>query len=49
LLRRHTVVLSGVLVITLVVLAFHTGLDLVTQGVPADSFAGRLISATGLR
>ena len=41
--------LVGVLAITLVVLAFRTGLDLVTRGVPADSFAGRLITETGLR
>jgi hypothetical protein len=41
--------LVGVLAITLVVLAFHTGLDLVTRGIPSDSFAGRLISQTGLR
>lgn len=41
--------LVGVLAITLVVLAFHTGLDLVTRGVPAGSFAGRLITQTGLR
>jgi hypothetical protein len=40
--------LVGVLGITLVVLAFHTGLDLVTRGIPADSFAGRLIAQTGL-
>lgn len=39
----------GVLAITLVVLAFHTGLDLMTQGIPADSFAGRLMAETGLR
>lgn len=41
--------LIGVLAITLVVLAFHTGLDLVTRGIPADTFAGRLIAQTGLR
>jgi hypothetical protein len=40
--------LIGVLAITLVVLAFHTGLDLVTRGIPADSFAGRLMAQTGL-
>jgi hypothetical protein len=40
--------LVGVLGITLVVLAFHTGLDLVTRGIPADSFAGRLLAQTGL-
>jgi len=39
----------GVLAVTLVVLAFHTGLDLVTKGIPADTFAGRLLSETGLR
>ena len=37
------------LAIALVVLAFHTGLDLVTRGIPADSFAGRLVAQTGLR
>jgi phage-related minor tail protein len=41
--------LVGVLAVTLVVLAFHTGLDLVTKGIPADTFAGRLLSDTGLR
>lgn len=40
--------LVGVVAITLVVLAFHTGLDLVTRGIPADSFAGRLVAQTGL-
>ena len=38
----------GGVAIALVVLAFHTGLDLVTRGVPADSFAGRLMTQTGL-
>jgi hypothetical protein len=41
--------LVGALAITLVVLAFHTGLDLVTRGIPADSFAGRLVAQVGLR
>jgi O-antigen/teichoic acid export membrane protein len=41
--------LVGTVAIVLVVLAFHTGLDLLTRGVPADSFAGRLIAQTGLR
>jgi hypothetical protein len=41
--------LIGVLAITLVVLAFHTGLDLVTRGIPANSFAGRLVAQVGLR
>lgn len=41
--------LVGVLAITLVVLAFHTGVDLLTRGIPADSFAGRLVAQTGLR
>jgi len=41
--------LVGVAAITLVVLAFHTGLGLVTRGIPADSFAGRLVAQTGLR
>jgi hypothetical protein len=31
------------------VLAFHTGLGLVTAGVPADGFAGRLAAQVGLR
>jgi hypothetical protein len=39
----------GVLAITLVVLAFRSGLDLVTRGIPADSFAGRLVAEAGLR
>jgi hypothetical protein len=41
--------LIGVLAITLVVLAFHTGLGLVTRGIPSDSFAGRLVAQVGLR
>jgi hypothetical protein len=41
--------LVGVAAITLVVLAFHTGIDLVTRGIPADSFAGRLVTQVGLR
>ena len=41
--------LVGVVAITLVVLAFHTGVDLVTRGIPADGFAGRLAAQTGLR
>ena len=41
--------LVGVVAIVLVVLAFHTGLNLVTQGIPADSFAGRLVAQIGLR
>jgi hypothetical protein len=40
--------LVGVLAVTLVALAFHTGLDLLTRGIPADSFAGRLLAQTGL-
>jgi hypothetical protein len=36
--------LVGVLAITLVVVAFHTGLGLVTRGIPANSFAGRLVA-----
>jgi uncharacterized BrkB/YihY/UPF0761 family membrane protein len=42
-------VLVGVACIVLVVLAFHTGLDLVTKGIPADSFTGRLVAQIGLR
>jgi len=38
----------GVAAITLVVLAFHTGLDLVLRGIPTDSFAGRLVAQVGL-
>jgi hypothetical protein len=41
--------LVGVMAITLVVLAFHTGLSLVTNGIPANSFAGRLVAEVGLR
>jgi len=41
--------LIGVAAIALVVLAFHTGLDLLTRGIPADSFAGRLVAQVGLR
>jgi hypothetical protein len=41
--------LVGVVAITLVVLAFHTGMTLVTNGVPADSFTGRLMAEAGLR
>jgi hypothetical protein len=41
--------LVGVAAITLVVLAFHTGVDLVTRGIPADSFAGQLVTQVGLR
>jgi hypothetical protein len=40
--------LVGVAAITLVVLAFHTGLDLVLRGFPADSFAGRMVAQVGL-
>jgi hypothetical protein len=39
----------GVLAIALVVLAFHTGLTLVTSGIPANGFAGRLLASAGLR
>ncbi|HEY3529467.1 MAG TPA: hypothetical protein VGK78_09975 [Nocardioides sp.] len=39
----------GVAAIALVVVAFHTGVGLVTQGIPADSFAGRLVAQVGLR
>jgi hypothetical protein len=41
--------LVGALGIALVVLALHTGLDLVTRGLPADGFAGRLVADVGLR
>jgi hypothetical protein len=41
--------LVGALAIALVVIAFRTGLDLVTQGIPADSVAGRLVAEVGLR
>jgi hypothetical protein len=39
----------GGLAIALVVLAFHTGMALVTSGLPADGFAARLLTASGLR
>jgi hypothetical protein len=39
----------GVVAIVLVVLAFHTGVGLVTRGLPTDGFAGRLLASTGLR
>jgi hypothetical protein len=38
----------GVVAIALVVFAFHTGLTLVTRGLPTDGFAGRLLASTGL-
>ena len=41
--------LVGIVAIVLVVLAFHTGLTLATSGIPADSFAGRLVAQVGLR
>jgi hypothetical protein len=41
--------LVGVAAITLVVLGFHTGLGLVLHGIPADSFAGRMVAQVGLR
>ena len=41
-------ILVGVGGVVLVVFAFHTGLALVTSGIPSDSFAGRLVSQTGL-
>jgi phage tail tape-measure protein len=41
--------LVGIGAIALVVLAFHTGLNLLTSGIPADSFAGRLVAQIGLR
>jgi hypothetical protein len=41
--------LVGVAGIVLVVLAFHTGVGLLTQGIPSDSFAGRMLASTGLR
>jgi hypothetical protein len=40
--------LIGIAAVTLVVLAFHTGLDLLTRGIPAHSFAGRLVAQVGL-
>jgi hypothetical protein len=42
-------VLVGVVAIVLVVLAWHTGVGLVTRGIPAGSFAGRLATQVGLR
>ena len=41
--------LVGVVAIVLVVLAFHTGITLVTRGMPSDGFASRLLTSTGLR
>ncbi|MGC4109597.1 MAG: hypothetical protein QM747_04055 [Nocardioides sp.] len=38
----------GVLAVTLVALAFHTGLGLVTRGLPQHGFAGRLAAQLGL-
>ncbi|MBO0847281.1 MAG: hypothetical protein J2P22_17915 [Nocardioides sp.] len=40
--------LVGVAAITLVVLAFHTGLDLMLRGIPTGSLAGRLLAQAGL-
>lgn len=40
--------LVGTLAVALVVLAFHTGLHLVTRGVPAGGFAGRMEAQLGL-
>ena len=42
-------VLVGVAGIVLVVIAFHTGLDLVSRGLPTHGFAGRLVAQIGLR
>jgi hypothetical protein len=42
-------VLVGAAGVVLVVLAFHTGLDLLTRGIPAHGFAGRLVEQIGLR
>jgi hypothetical protein len=38
----------GVVAIGLVAYAFHTGLGLVTRGLPTDGFAGRLLTSSGL-
>jgi hypothetical protein len=38
----------GVVAIGLVVLAFHTGLTLVTRGLPTHGFAARLLTSSGL-
>ncbi|MGI8523295.1 MAG: hypothetical protein ACR2K3_08290, partial [Nocardioides sp.] len=40
--------LVGVLAIALVAVAFHTGLDLVTRGIPSGTFAGRMLAQAGL-
>jgi hypothetical protein len=40
--------LVGVVAIVLVALAWHTGIGLITRGIPADSFAGRLAAQTDL-
>jgi len=42
-------VLVGAVGVVLVVLAFHTGLDLVTRGIPADSVTGRWVAQLHLR
>jgi uncharacterized membrane protein len=42
-------VLVGVAGIVLVVMTFHTGLDLATRGLPTHGFAGRLVAQMGLR
>jgi len=39
----------GVVAVGLVVFAFHTGLGLVTRGLPDDGFAARLLASSGLR
>jgi hypothetical protein len=39
----------GVVAVALVALAFHTGLSLVTRGLPTDGFAARLLTSSGLR
>jgi hypothetical protein len=38
----------GVFAIGLVAFAFHTGLGLVTRGLPTDGFAARLLTSSGL-
>ena len=39
---------SGVLAVTLVGVAFHTGLGLLTSDLPHDAFAARLLAQLGL-
>ena len=46
--RNVTGMLVTAVAVGLVVLAFRTGIDLVSQDLPADGFAGRLLAQVGL-